>query len=438
MKYNIVIPEIIDQIAEEIKKQCGKIYIVGGYIRDCILNIESKDIDFEIFGLKMEKAENILAKFGKVKKVGETFPILLMGNYEFSIIEEEFSLERVKKEAERRDFTINALYFDVENKTLFDFVNAETSFEKKVLLPVSERIMKEDPVRILRAAQIALRIGFEISDEIKIIAKNDFKLLITVPKERIFIEIEKILMKCQRPSQAFIWLKEIGWLELFYPELVILEKVEQGIKFHPEGDAFIHTMLAIDALPIEERELDIMFALLFHDVGKAIVKNIREDDTVHFYGHDEAGAAMVEVLMRRITDNKKLIESVEKLIRYHMYPLKFLKEITPKSIKKISIKVDFPKLMKVHYADMNGKGKSYCRYEHIDKAMEIYKAVKNEIRPIISGKMLISIGIEPGENMGMILKELYEMQLDEQFITAEDGIEIAKNLLKSKEEQCRK
>ena len=194
MKYNtdnIVIPEIIEQITEEIKKQGGKIYIVGGYIRDFFLNRESKDIDLEIFGLEMEKAENLLAKFGKVKKVGASFPILLMGNYEFSIIEGEFSLERVKKEAERRDFTINALYFDIENRTLLDFVNAEISFEKRVLLPVSEKIMKDDPVRILRAAQIAARTGFEISDEIKRVAKSDVELLLAVPKERLFIEIEK-------------------------------------------------------------------------------------------------------------------------------------------------------------------------------------------------------------------------------------------------------
>ena len=83
-----------------------------------------------------------------------------------------------------------------------------------------------------------------------------------------------------------------------------------------------------------------MLALLFHDVGKAVVENIREDDTVHFYGHDEAGAAMAEGLMGRITDNRELMESVEKLIRYHMYPLQFLGGITKKSIRKISVKVE--------------------------------------------------------------------------------------------------
>lgn len=416
----------IFELNEIVKDNGGRLFIVGGFLRDIFIGRESKDIDVEIFGLTFEEILKIVKNRGKSKIVGSAFPIILYENLEISVSDSD----NIEESALRRDFTINSLYFDFEQKKLYDFYGGVHDIKDKIIRVTNIKNIKEDPLRILRAFQFSARLGFEIEKESFDLMKKNLILTYNLPKERIFIEIEKILMKSKNPSVAFYGLKEIGWLKAVFPEIDILKDIEQGKKYHPEGDVFTHTMLAIDYLPIEKREIDVMFAILLHDIGKAEVENISDGDNIHFYGHDKKGAEMIKNVLGRVTENKDIIEMVEKLTEYHMHPLQMQREVTPKGVKKLASKVDFEKLMLLHSADMGGKGIEYNKI-YIETAVEIYKNVKNQIKPLINGKDLILMGVNPGVKMGEYLKEIYEAQLDEQFLTYDDGIIFAKKVVDS-------
>lgn len=418
----------IFSLSEIISKNGGKLFIVGGYLRDLFIGRESKDIDIEIMGMSFEKVINLIRKMGKAKIVGNAFPVILYENIEIAVNESKFKGEdSIREAASRRDFTINSIYFDMETKKIYDFYNGITDIENKKINIIKESNIKDDSARILRAFQFQSRFDFEIDKECGEYLKKYLELTYNLPKERVFIEIEKILMKSEKPSKAFWELKKIGWLKRVFPELDILETVEQGKKYHPEGNVFIHTMLALDFLPLKEREIDVMFAILFHDIGKAVVPNIVDGDNIHFYGHDKIGSKMVNEILSRTTEKKEILEMVAKLIEYHMYPLQIKKEISSKGIKKIASKVNFEKLMKLHKADMGGKGIKFDTL-YIEQAIKIYIEKKDEIKPIISGKDLIALGIKPGIEMGEYLKKIYEAQLDEIFMNYEEGIEYAKKI----------
>jgi tRNA nucleotidyltransferase (CCA-adding enzyme) len=419
----------VKEIAELINKSGGKIFIVGGFIRDLFLNKESKDIDIEIMGLTDKEIVEILKTEGKTKIAGVSFPVILYKNIEISVTESKYKGEEsIRKSAFRRDFTINSIYFDIIENKIYDFFNGIEDIQNGIIRCVHKKNIEEDPLRILRAVQFHARFEFKIEEDTEKEMIKALEMVYTLPKERVFIEIEKILMKTEKPSTSFYLLKKIGWLKRVFPELDILESIEQGKKYHPEGNVFIHTMLALDNIPIEEREIDVMLAILFHDIGKAIVENIVDGDNIHFYGHDKAGAERVREVLGRITENKEILENIEKLIEYHMYPLQMQKELTSKSVKKIASKLNFEKLIKVHRADMGGKGIKYDT-DYIENALAIYREIKEDIKPLIGGKELISLGIKPGVIMGEYIKKIYEAQVDEQFMTYEDGIEYTKKII---------
>lgn len=417
------------KIASEIDLLGGKIFIVGGTVRDSFLNLKSKDVDCEVFGLKEQIVFDLLEKYGTVKRAGVSFPILITGKYEISICEEKPLAINIFKQGKRRDFTINSIYYDIIEDKIIDNFNGVMDLNKRLIKVNDESCIIEDPLRIIRAAQFAGRFNFEIEENTLIICKKYIKNIDTIAKERIFLELEKILMKCEKPSIVFNILKYLGWLDRVFPEIIKLENIEQGKKFHPEGNAYIHTMLVVDALPINKRKIDIMLTLLLHDIGKGIVNAVPDGDSVHFFKHAEVGADKISEIMSKISENKELTKSVELLTRYHMYPLNFLEGVTTKNVKKIAAVVDVEKLMMVHLADMNGKGKSYYEPDYIKKVLEIYKKIIDEIKPVVSGKDLIKIGIKPNKNMGIILKKLYEMQLNEEFFTVDEGLKIALEFL---------
>lgn len=423
------IPENLINIFYEIHENGGYPFICGGFVRDILMNKQNKDIDIEVFGIKYEKMVEILKKYGNPKIVGSSFKIILMGIYEFSIIEEEFEKNTLQNYASRRDFTINSMYIDLLENNLIDFFNGRKDIENKIIKAVKLENLSEDPLRIIRLAQFKARFDFKIEEETDTYAKQNIQKINKIAPERIFIEIEKILLKSKQPSIAFRWLDKIGWLEMMFPELSKLNYIEQGKKYHPEGDAFTHTMLCIDALSLEERDITTMIAILFHDIGKGMIKITGDDDCKHFYMHEKAGADAIKSILYRITSNKELIDNVKKLIYYHMYPLHTINNISTKSIKKIASKVDFEKLMKVHKADMCGKGIDNPEISHIPKLIDLYNDIKSEMKPLIKGQDVINLGIKSGKEIGYILKKLYEAQQEELFFTYEEGLQYLKENL---------
>jgi hypothetical protein len=209
-------------------------------------------------------------------------------------------------------------------------------------------------------------------------------------------------------------------LSILFPELYALMGIDQGDTHHREGDAFVHTMMAIDVIPVEERDLAIQLAILFHDVGKV---NTRSEDEkgVHFYGHHMEGIPLYESAMDRLTSDTLLSWEVQNLARHHMDVWPLIEHCKKKTIRKLASKTDIHKLLQVHRGDRLGRGIP-ASIDHIERILSVYEEVKDEIKPLISGKHLISLGETPGKHFSGILNEIWEAQLDGRFNTIEDGL----------------
>ena len=426
--------EMAIEICKAVARVGGKAYFAGGWVRDQLRQVESNDIDIEVFGLEQSVLEGILAYFGEVKLVGRAYGVYKIGDLDISmprtevqkgpkhrdlevIVDKNLDLETACR---RRDFTMNAMLFDPLTNELFDFFDGDEDTLRGIIRHVSNDTFIEDPLRILRAARFRATFDFVVAASTETVCLHNAWKIKDLPKERIFWELEKVLLKAKTPSSFFNFLRLIDALQYFFPELYTLQSVDQGDTYHREGDAYVHTMMAIDSIPVEERELSVMLATLFHDLGKI---NTRSENVtgVHFYGHQIEGVPLVEKAMSRITNDVVLTEEVISLTRHHMdvYPL--IEHCRKRSVRKLAAKVDIYKLMKLHKGDRLGRGNP-ASIDHIERIISVFEEVKDEIKPLILGRHLIELGAKPGKHFSSILNAIWEAQLDGAFSTVEDGV----------------
>ncbi|ADO83217.1 CCA tRNA nucleotidyltransferase [Ilyobacter polytropus] len=401
------------KLIKEIWENNGEAYLVGGWVRDRLMGAtedEIKDIDLEVMGIKRDKFEKILQKYGKFKKVGKSYEIYILNNsIEISFIEVKIP---IKECARRRDFTVNSIYYNLIEDKYLDFFGGMEDIKNKLLSYVDKNSFLQDPLRILRTAQFISRFGFSADHLLEVIIKTEKEEISKVPKERICRELEKIYMLGIKPSEGFLFLEKTGILQRIMPEISSLKEVMQDEIYHPEGDVFTHTMMMLDVLSKEERTRELFWSILYHDAGK-------KETFPGFEGHCEKSHEIFDREIIKFTDNRDLINNARKLVRYHEEPLKILLKggADKISVKKLAAKVDIDKLLKLYRCDVLGRGRSDNKkeLEIIESIGAVYHRVKDELKPIVKGKDLIKWGLEPGENFGEILKELYEAQLEEEF-----------------------
>lgn len=434
--------ERVKKICEEVKSAGGRAFLVGGIVRDKFLGLESKDIDLEVFGIEPEALKTIIEKFGKVKECGKSFGVLKLDDLDISLPRRErktgvghkgFETEcdphmSIEEACSRRDLTINAMLFDPLTDELLDPFNGLTDIENKVLRHVDDIRFAEDPLRVLRVAQFHARFDFRVHDdtnELCVVLLDELKHL---SKERFFIEFEKMLMKANRPSKAFEWMLEFGVLDELFPELAVLDTIEQGRKYHYGRTVFEHTMRALDFVPKKERELDVMLAILCHDTGKSICKAETDGDHISFHGHAEDGEPPTRSFLSKITNDKKITEDVVSLVKYHMRFFDLKKNLKRKLIRRLSLHVNIKKLAWVYKADKHSRTDDYEVESFLEEILNMYDEVQNEIKPLVKGKHLIDIGMKPSPLFGNILRKAFDAQIDGLFNTLEDGIKYVKNM----------
>jgi tRNA nucleotidyltransferase (CCA-adding enzyme) len=436
--------ELIKQIASEIKKHNGRAFLVGGYVRDKFLGIKSKDYDLEVFKIRPKHLIEILKKFGDVNIVGEDFGVIKLNN------EIDISLPRRERKtglshkdfdiscdpymtyseaAMRRDLTINSMMLDPLTNEIIDCYNGLHDLKNKTIRFIDKKRFQEDPLRVLRVAQFAARLNFVPDISTSWLCHTLIHDLKFLSRERVFTELEKILLKADKPSIAFRWMYKYGILKALLPEIHEQARIKQGRKHHPEGVVFEHCMLAIDALPIEKRTLPLMLAILFHDIGKTVVKSTKAEDGAdhfHFRGHEVAGAELAKSCIKRLTSEKSLLDDVYPLILYHMIPHQLKNCMRKKIIRRLAIKVNIPDLLLLHTADKCARD-LVPDIEYVDKLEKLYDEIKNEIKPLIMGRHLIDdLKMTPSKEFGIILNKLYEKQLDGEFNNVADGLSLVK------------
>lgn len=440
-------------IAQEVNKEGGRALLVGGCVRDALLGLVPKDADIEVFGIDADKLDQILRRKFKVIHIGRAFGVLKIKNLEIDVSiprreskmgqgHKGFTIEgdpnlSFAEAASRRDFTINAISWDPLTGEYIDPFNGREDLFNRILRHVSDKF-SEDPLRVLRAMQIAAR--FELKVDAETLALCQGIEPENLPKERIFGEWKKLITKGALPSIGLNFLKDCGWIR-YYPELEALIGCEQDPEWHPEGDAWVHTLHCMDVFARErindEREdLIVGLGVLCHDMGKPVTTFKDEEGRIRSPGHDIAGVPIAEKFLRRMTEEKALIESVLVLVETHMRPAELYKTQSGTSaIRRLANKVGrVDRLIRVVSADMQGcppKDNSMFLegLKWFDKQGEILKVIDSAPKPIILGRHLIALGLSPSSRFRGILTDCFEAQLDGHFSDLAGGLQYLRDYL---------
>lgn len=312
------------EIAEQIKLNGGTLYLVGGAVRDKILNRKVRDEDYCVVGISVEKFKKL---FPEAKERGKSFCVFDIDKREFAIARKESKKGKGHKEFEikanenitieedlaRRDITINAMAQNVLTGEIIDIFNGREDLKKRIIRATTTRF-EEDPLRVYRVARFSSELEFEV-DEQTINLMNKLKPeLETLSKERIFEELKKAL-KSNRPSIFFQILKKANILDVHYKEINNLIGSLQPEEYHPEGDSYNHTMMVLDKASEMTKKLEIRFSALVHDLGKGITP---KEMYPHHYGHDINGVELVEKLGKRIGVPKLWIKCGKLAAKEHM------------------------------------------------------------------------------------------------------------------------
>jgi len=425
------LPAIIDALSHA----GAQVLLVGGAVRDLLLNLPLKDLDIEVHQLSLAKLEAVLKKFGAVSLVGKAYGVLRLHHLpiDWSVPRTDSAGRKPQvalgkklshQEAfSRRDITINAMGVDLVTNELLDPFHGREDLKKKVLRAPEPTKFTEDPLRFYRVLQFMAR--FEMIPDRTLTKLCKTMSLTGVSLERIDQEFKKLFLHAKRPSIAFRWLHKIGRLPQLLPELAELVGVEQPKKWHPEGDVFEHTMQAIDAaaafdIPESSRKLLIIYAALCHDLGKATTTT--PGGKAH--GHAPAGVAIAKKLLARMTVSKDLIKEVSTLVKYHLATLEFektgAKDAAYKRLANKLAPLTLEDLALVALADRQGRnGKSHRPLSSKPKeiATFVHKATKAKVltkpeKPILLGRDLLD-AVPPGPELGRILMAAYELQLKE-------------------------
>ncbi|HEY6188220.1 MAG TPA: HD domain-containing protein [Pyrinomonadaceae bacterium] len=457
------VPAKVVRLARAAREAGGRALLVGGCVRDPLLGHEPKDWDVEVYGLEPERLRQLLDEFGHVNAVGEAFTVYKLGaDLDVSLPRRERKQGRghrafvvegdpamsIEEATRRRDFTINAILQDPLTEELIDPFHGREDIERKILRAVSAETFAEDSLRVLRAAQFAARFEFEIEPRtVELCRRID---LSDLPRERIWGEMEKLLLHARRPSIGFRWLVELGAIAQLFPELQALIGVPQEPAWHPEGDCDIHTWLTVDRareqiddLPYA-KQVTVMLGALCHDLGKPATTEFIEGRW-RSRGHDTAGLGPTESLLERLNihslDGYDVRAQTLALVQHHLKPGEFYnkrEELGDGAFRRLARKCELELLYRVARADTLGRNAEWVPREKWSDAVpqEWFIARARELaveqRPpknILMGRHLLEMGLKPSPLIGRIVDAVYDMQLDGRVRSLEEAKEAARKII---------
>jgi tRNA nucleotidyltransferase (CCA-adding enzyme) len=450
-------------LAEAIRADGGRALLVGGCVRDELMGRQAKDWDLEVYGVEATRLRELLDRFGSVNVVGEAFTVYKLGEHlDVSLPRRErksgrghrgFVIEgdpsmNVTEATRRRDFTVNAILKDPLTGEILDPFAGRVDIERGILRAVSSQTFSEDSLRVLRAAQFAARFEFRVEPATAELGRQID--LSDLPAERIWGEIEKLLLRSRQPSIGLGWLHALGVLDQLFPEIKALIDVPQDPEWHPEGDVFVHTRLtvdrareSIDDLPYP-KQVTVMLAALCHDFGKPSTTAFIDGRT-RSREHEEAGVAPTEDFLDRLNlhtlDGYDVRAQVIALVRDHLKPGEFYKkrnEVGEGAFRRLARKCELDLLYRVAKADSLGRNADWVPREkwYDAEAQEwfIVRARELEVEshppaPILLGRHLLEMGLDPGRRVGEITRAVYEMQLDGRVRTLDEAKTAAGEIL---------
>ena len=459
---NLKVPVKVVKLAKAVRAAGGRALLVGGCVRDELMGAQPKDWDLEVYGVEPARLRELLDQFGTVNVVGEAFTVYKLGadldvslprrerktgrGHRGFVIEGDPAMTFLDATA-RRDFTINAILQDPLTGEIIDPHHGRDDLKSGILRAVSLDTFAEDSLRVLRAAQFAARFEFRIEPETVVLCRAID--LSDLPPERIWGETEKLLLRAQRPSIGLGWLHALGVLDQLFPEIRALIEVPQDSEWHPEGDVFVHTRLVIDRARelIEDlpyaKQVTVMLAALCHDFGKPATTEF-VDGRLRSRGHEEAGVAptlsFLDKLSVHTLDGYDVRAQVLALVRDHLKPGEYFKkrdQVGDGAFRRLARKCELDLLYRVAKADSLGRNADWVPREKwydaaaqdwfIDRARELEVESKAPA-PILQGRHLLEMGLQPGPRIGEITRAVYEMQLDGKVRDLDGAKEVARKM----------
>ena len=441
-----------EHIAAKALEMGGRAYCVGGSVRDALLGLAPKDVDVEIYGIDARRIDALLSGKFHVEIVGKSFGVWILKGYGIDVSmprterktgEGHKAFEIVgdpgltpREACARRDFTINAILYDILSGEIIDPFDGRADLAGRILRHTSERF-SEDPLRVLRAMQFAARFNLDVAPEtLALCASIGMENL---PSERIFEEWKKLILKGVEISRGLFFLRDCGWVK-YFPELEAMVGCRQDPRWHPEGDVYRHTAFCMDAFASErigdeKEDLIVGLAVLCHDMGKPLTTT-EDEKGIHSYAHDVAGVKVARSFLERLTREKSLVEAVLPLVERHMAILDLWRnKAGDNAIRRLAAKVGrIDRLARVDSADRNGRPpllpEPSPQGEWIIRRAEELAVKDSAPKPILMGRDLIDTGLKPSQNFGDMLKRAYEAQLDGEFSDKAGALEwMKKNVL---------
>jgi tRNA nucleotidyltransferase (CCA-adding enzyme) len=447
--------DLTHAIAVAVGDAGGRALIVGGWVRDRLLGLAPTNVDLEVFGVPPDQLRGLLAPFGKVEAVGDSFQVYKLGALDVSLPRRDSKAGRghrgfvvvgdpdmsIEEAASRRDFTINAISWDPLTGEYFDPFHGRADLERRLLRVVDPATFPDDSLRVLRAIQFAARFELGLEETTRALCREI--ALDDLPAERIWGEVQKLLFS-RRPSIGFALAMDLGIVSRLWPELRALAGCSQEPEWHPEGDVWLHTLQVIDQarMRIDDlsrpQQLAIMLGAVCHDFGKPATTAF-SDGRIRSIDHEEQGVAPATVFLDRLNvhaiDGYDVRRQVLGLTAQHLKPGMWFKvkgEVGDGAFRRLAAKVDLELLARLAKADCLGREPGHFNCDAMDWFLDRARALGVEHRPpepILLGRHVLALGLKPGPRVGEMLTAVYELQMDGKVRDLDAAIEAAKRLL---------
>jgi tRNA nucleotidyltransferase (CCA-adding enzyme) len=442
-------------IARRVHQAGGRAVIVGGWVRDRIMGRPCKDVDLEVYRVPAGALRELLREFGSVNVIGESFTVYKVADVDVALPRRESKTGRGHKAfevtgdpdlsfedaARRRDFTINAIAWDPLTDEYIDPFGGRGDIDARLLRAVDLRTFGEDSLRVLRTIQFAARFDFALDPATRDLCRTI--PLDDLPAERIWGEIEKLLLHAARPSIGFALALDLGVIDTLFPEIKALVGCPQEPEWHPEGDVWVHTLMVIDEARKRIDDLDrpqqvaVMLGAVCHDLGKPPTTAFI-DGRIRSIDHEQEGVAPATAVLDRLNvhtmDGFDVRRQVLGMTAHHLKPGMFRQSpspVTDGAFRRLAQKVDLELLARLAKSDCLGRTGGFdCSAMDwfLDRARQL--GVEHAPpEPIVKGRHLLALGLAPGPQVGAVLRQIYEKQLDGSMTTLEEGIALAKHLL---------
>lgn len=421
--------ELAIQIVKRLREAGHEAYFTGGSVRDRVMGHPPQDIDIATSA----RPEEVKRFFQKTISVGIQFGVVIVvfegvsfevatfrteGPYSDGRRPDHVAFADAKKDALRRDFTMNGLFYDPLSDQILDFVDGKKDIAAKRIRTIGDPVARfeEDRLRLLRAVRFASNLQFEIEKETFKALQKLAPTIGGVSQERIRDELIKLLTR-PHAGRGLELLSESGLLKQILPEIEAMKGVAQPKEFHPEGDVFVHTKLMLDQL--EHSSVVLAFACLLHDVGKPPTFEVA--DRIRFNLHAKVGAEMADQMLTRLRFPNDQKEKICTLVQNHMRFMD-VQRMREGKLKMMLQAPTFLEELEMHRIDCLACHGNLNNWHFLKKKLSEYSEDELRPKPLVNGHDLMAIGIAQGPPLGQFLKELWELQLEGSLRTKEEAL----------------